>query len=85
MQTARLPLPHTRAFVSIFSNHQHFAVSTGICRVACPLPTSPVDKPGCKDLIIAVDHKPLLKLFGDRSLDAICNSQLRNLKEKTLR
>ena len=40
---------------------------------------------GCKDLIIAVDHKPLLKLFGDRSLDAISNSRLRNLKEKTLR
>ena len=30
---------------SIFSNHQHFAVSTGICGVACPLPTSRVDKP----------------------------------------
>ena len=30
---------------SIFSNHQHFAVSTGICGVACPLPASGVDKP----------------------------------------
>ena len=30
---------------SIFSNHQHFAVSTGICGVACPLPASRVDKP----------------------------------------
>ena len=30
---------------SIFSNHQHFAISTGICSVACPLPTSRVDKP----------------------------------------
>ena len=30
---------------SIFSNHQHFTVSTGICRVACPLPASRVDKP----------------------------------------
>ena len=30
---------------SIFSNHQHFAVSTGTCRVACPLPASRVDKP----------------------------------------
>ena len=29
---------------SIFSNHQHFAVSTGICGVACPLPTSWVHK-----------------------------------------
>ena len=30
---------------SIFSNHQHFAVSTGICEVACPLPAWRVDKP----------------------------------------
>jgi len=40
---------------------------------------------GCQDLIVAVDHKPLLKLFGDRSLDQIPNPRLRNLKEKTLR
>ncbi|CAC5401121.1 unnamed protein product [Mytilus coruscus] len=39
---------------------------------------------GC-DLIIAVDHKPLLKIFSDRSLEDISNSRLRNLKEKTLR
>ncbi|XP_048575650.1 uncharacterized protein LOC116619407 [Nematostella vectensis] len=40
---------------------------------------------GCSNLIVAVDHKPLLKVFGDRSLDEIPNSRLRNLKEKTLR
>ena len=40
---------------------------------------------GCEVLIIAVDHKPLLKIFGDRSLQDIPNSRLRNLKEKTLR
>ena len=40
---------------------------------------------GCKDLIIAVDHKPLLKMFSDRALDDISNNRLRNLKEKTLR
>lgn len=40
---------------------------------------------GCPDLIIAVDHKPLLKVFGDRHLDNILNPRLRNLKEKTLR
>ena len=36
-------------------------------------------------LIIAVDHKPLLKIFSDRSLEDISYSRLRNLKEKTLR
>ena len=40
---------------------------------------------GCEDLIVAVDHKRLLKIFGDRSLEDIPNSRLRNLKEKTLR
>lgn len=40
---------------------------------------------GCTNLIIAVDHKPLLKIFRDRSLDEISNARLRNLKEKTLR
>ena len=40
---------------------------------------------GCSDLILAVDHKPLLKTFGDRSLDDIPNPRLRSLKEKPLR
>ena len=40
---------------------------------------------GCEDLIIAVDHKPLLKIFTDRALQDIPNPRLRNLKEKTLR
>ncbi|XP_035825743.1 uncharacterized protein LOC118477704 [Aplysia californica] len=40
---------------------------------------------GCSDLIVAVDHKPLLKTFGDRCLDDIPNPRLRNLTEKSLR
>ena len=39
---------------------------------------------GCSNLIIAVDHKPLLKVFGNRSLEDISNPRLLNLKEKTL-
>jgi len=39
---------------------------------------------GCKELIVAVDDKPLLKIFGDRSLNDIEKPRLRNLKEKTL-
>ena len=37
---------------------------------------------GCVDFIIAVDHKPLLKVFSNRTLDEITNTRLRNLKEK---
>ena len=40
---------------------------------------------GCHQLILAVDHKPLLKIFSDRHLDNTPNPRLRNLKEKTLR
>ena len=40
---------------------------------------------GCPNLVVAVDHKPLLKVFSDRSLDKIPNPRLRNLKEKTLK
>ena len=39
---------------------------------------------GCQDLIIATDHKPLLRIMNDRSLAEIDNRRLLNLKEKTL-
>lgn len=40
---------------------------------------------GCPNLIIATDHKPLLKILGDRQLQDIENLRLLRLKEKTLR
>ena len=40
---------------------------------------------GCDDLIVAVDHKVIVKFLGDRSLEDIPNARLRNLKEKTFR
>ena len=39
---------------------------------------------GCDNLIVAVDHQPLLKVLGDRKLEDIKNPRLFNLKEKTL-
>ena len=39
---------------------------------------------GCNDLLIVVDHKPLVKLFGDRRLDEISNPRLFRLKQRTL-
>ena len=39
---------------------------------------------GCDDLIVVVDHQPLLKVLGDRKLEDIKNPRLPNLKEKTL-
>lgn len=40
---------------------------------------------GCDKLIVMVDHKSLLKIFGDMRLEDINNGRLKNLKEKTLR
>ena len=39
---------------------------------------------GCDKLLVVTDHKPLVKIFGDRTLDEITNSRLFRLKQRTL-
>ena len=39
---------------------------------------------GCPDLLVVTDHKPLTKIFGDRTLDEISNTRLFRLKQRTL-
>ena len=39
---------------------------------------------GCPNLTILTDHRPLVKLFGDRALGDVVNPRLFRLKEKTL-
>ena len=39
---------------------------------------------GCDDLLAIVDHQPLTKLLGDRTLDEILNPTLFRLKQSTL-
>jgi hypothetical protein len=39
---------------------------------------------GCDKLVIGMDHKPLLGVLNDRSLNSIDNPRLKRLKEKTL-
>ena len=39
---------------------------------------------GCDTLLVATDHKPLVKLFGDRTLDEISNTRLFRLKQRSL-
>ena len=39
---------------------------------------------GCPNLIVVTDHKPLVKIFGDRTLDEISNTRLFRLKQRTL-
>ena len=39
---------------------------------------------GCDDLVVVTDHKPLVKILGDRTLDEINNSRIFRLKQRTL-
>lgn len=39
---------------------------------------------GCHNLLVVTDHKPLQKIFGDRTLDEISNTRLFRLKQRTL-
>ena len=39
---------------------------------------------GCDDLVVVTDHKPLVKLLGDRTLDEIANTRLFRSKQRTL-
>ncbi|XP_068219192.1 uncharacterized protein [Palaemon carinicauda] len=39
---------------------------------------------GCPNIILVTDHRPLVKVFGDRELKDIANPRLLRLKEKTL-
>ncbi len=39
---------------------------------------------GCSNLLVITDHKPLVRLFGDRILDDITNTRLFRLKQRTL-
>jgi hypothetical protein len=39
---------------------------------------------GCTDLLVATDHKPLVAILGDTSLDKVTNPRLFRIKEKTL-
>ena len=39
---------------------------------------------GCDDLLVITDHKPLTKIFGDRTLDEITNSRLFSFKQQAL-
>ena len=39
---------------------------------------------GCDKLLVVTDHKPLVKILGDRTLDEINNTRLFRLKQRTL-
>merc|ERR1711954_344359 len=52
--------------------------------VAAGLESSKYYTLGCKKLVVATDHKPLLSILNDRALDTVVNPRMLRIKERTL-
>ena len=66
------------------AEERYAAVEGEALAVAWGLEQSKYFTQGCPNLIVVTDHKPLTKLFGDRTLDEIDNTRLFRLKQRTL-
>jgi len=70
---------------SLNSAEQRYAAIKGeALAVAWGLEQTRYFSQGCDNLVIDTEHKPLVKIFGDRTLDEITNSRLFRLKQNTL-
>ena len=66
------------------SEQRYAAIEGEALAVAWGLEQTRYFTQGCDNLVIVTDHKPLIKIFGDRALDEITNSRLFRLKQRTL-
>ena len=70
---------------SLSSAEQRYAPVEGeALAVAWGLEQTKYFTQGCDNLVVVTDHKPLTKIFGDRTLDEITNTRLFRLKQRTL-
>ena len=67
------------------SGEQRYAPIEGeALAVAWGLEQSKYFTQGCNDLLVVTDHKPLVQILGDRTLDEISNTRIFPLKQRTL-
>jgi hypothetical protein len=66
------------------AERRYAAIEGEALAVAWGLEQSKYFTQGCNDLLVVTDHKPLVKIMGDRTLDEIPNSRLFRLKQRTL-
>ena len=67
------------------STEQRYAPIEGEClAVAWGLEQTKYFTQDCTDLLVVTDHKPLVKILGDRTLDEISNTRIFRLKQRTL-
>lgn len=79
---------HTSWKITLVSSRFNHAAESCYAPIEAVTVTNALDKVqffvlGCSDMLIAMNCKPLLKVFGDHSLEEITNAKLCNLKEKT--
>lgn len=73
------------SFVGFTSAEQRYAAIEGeALAVVWGLEKTKYFTLGCDNLIVVTDHKPLTKIFGDRTLEEIKNTRLFRLKQRTL-
>eukprot|EP00794_Sanderia_malayensis_P015539 gene15539-17124_t len=68
---------------SSHAEQQYAAIEGEALAVAWGLEQTRYFTQGCDNLVVT-DHKPLVKIFGDRALDEISNTRLFRLKQRTL-
>ena len=66
------------------AEHRYAPIEGETLAVAWALEQTRFFTMGCDDLIVITDHKPLMKILGDRQLDDIPNARLFRLKQRTL-
>jgi GNAT superfamily N-acetyltransferase len=66
------------------AEERYAAIEGEVLAVAWDLEQTRYFTQGCDNLVVITDHKPLVKIFGDRTLDEISNSRLFRLKQRTL-
>ena len=78
----RITLAGSRFLTS--AEQRYAAVEGEALAVVWGLEQSKYFTQGCDNLIVVTDHKPPIKIFGDRTLDEISNTRLFRLKQRTL-
>ena len=68
----RITLAGSRFLTS--AEQRYAPIEVEALAVACGLEQSKYFTQGCNDLLVVTDHKPLVKILGDRTLDEISNT-----------
>ena len=66
------------------AEERYAAIEGEALAVAWALENTKYFTQGCNDLVVVTDHKPLTKIFSDRTLDEIDNNRLFRFKQRTL-